>query len=126
MIVNVSYPLAALHEASKFIWENNTSVTNWPSKPKNVFDVMKNIQETIRRGALSNAKVILKEKQLKVELNDEWSGFIGTGGYYISFELVDSDDTEITIGAAILVDPSVSNPNPGFVTEFVDDIAENI
>jgi hypothetical protein len=126
MIVNVSYPLAALHEAAAFIWEKNTSVTKWPSEPQNVFDVMKSIQEMIRRGAMNNAKVIIKEKQLKVELPDEWHSFTGTGGYYISYELVDSDDEEITIGATILVDPAVSCPNPGYVTEFIDEIVEEV
>ncbi len=124
MIVNVSYPIAALHEASKFIWENNTVVTSWPSKPKDVFDVMKSIQEFVRRGALDNARIILKEKRLKVELDNEWTSYTGTGGYYVLYELDDSTDTEITIGATILVDPSVSNPSPGYVTEFIDDIAE--
>lgn len=126
MDVNVSYSLAALHEASSFIWENNTSVTQWPSKPKDVFDVMKNIQEFVRRGALENSKVILKEKRLKVDLDNEWSTYNGTGGYYVIYELDESTDTGITIGATILVDPSVSNPNRGYVTEFIDNIAETI
>jgi hypothetical protein len=127
MIVNVSYTNAALHEAARFIWENNQSVTKWPSAPTSVFDVMTNIQETIRRGALNNAKVILKEKQLKTELFDEWTGFIGTGGYYISYELEESgEDDEIRIGATILVDPAVSHPHPGYVVEFVDEIEENV
>lgn len=125
MIVNVSYPNAALHEAARFIWESNASVTRWPSNPTSVFDVMKDIREMIRRGALSNAKVILKEKQLKVDLPDEWTSFTGTGGYYISYELEDSNDKEITIGATILVDPAVSHPHPGYTTEFVDEI-ENL
>jgi len=125
MIVNVSYPSAALHEAAKFIWENNTSVKIWPSKPKDVFDVMRNIQDMIRRGALENAKVIIREKQLKVDLSEDWCSFNGTGGYYISYELDDSNDKEITIGATILVDPAVSSPYPGYTIEFIDEIVEN-
>lgn len=126
MIVNVSYPLAALHEAARFIWENNTSVKNWPSQPENIFDVMKDIQEMMRQGALSNAKVILKEKKLKVNFDNEWIGFTGTGGYYISYESINFDEEEINIGATILVDPAVSALHPGYVTEFVDNIVEEV
>jgi hypothetical protein len=126
MLVNISYSLAGLHEAARFIWENNPSVTKWPSNPESVFDVMKNIQEMMRKSAKQNADLIRKEKELKIELNEDWVSFTGTGGYYLSYELIDSTDEEINIGAIILVDPSVGSPNPGYVTEFVDTIGEEV
>jgi hypothetical protein len=126
MIVNLSYPLAALHEASKYIWENNPSVRKWPSKPESVFDVMSGIQEMMRRDAMKNAAVILKEKRLNTELNGEWTDYTGTGGYYFIYELISDDSDEITIGVTILVDPSVGNPEPGYVTEFIDELTEEV
>jgi hypothetical protein len=126
MLVNISYPLAGLHEASRYIWDNNPSVRNWPSKPESVFDVMEGIQEMMRRDAMKNASVILKEKRLNVELNNEWIDYTGTGGYYFIYELIDSTDEEITVGVTILVDPAVGTPEPGYVTEFVDEIEETV
>jgi hypothetical protein len=126
MLVNISYPLAGLHEASRYIWDNNPSVRNWPSKPESVFDVMEGIQEMMRRDAMKNASVILKEKRLNVELNNEWLDYTGTGGYYFIYELIDSTDEEITVGVTILVDPAVGTPEPGYVTEFVDEIEETV
>jgi hypothetical protein len=126
MLVNISYPLAGLHEASRYIWDNNPSVRNWPSKPESVFDVMEGIQEMMRRDAMKNASVILKEKRLNVELNNEWLDYTGTGGYYFIYELINSTDEEITVGVTILVDPAVGTPEPGYVTEFVDEIEETV
>ena len=126
MIINTSYSLPALHEAAKFIWENNLSVKSWHTKPEGIFDVMKDIQEMIRRGAADNAKVILKERQLKVELPGEWMTYCGTGGYYIVFELEEDTEEEITIGATILVDPAISVIETGFVTECIDEIEEEV
>lgn len=127
MIVNLSYPLAALHEASKYIWENNPSVTKWPSKPESVFDVMAGMQKMMRRDALKNAALILKEKRLNVKLDDEWLDYTGTGGYYFIYELIsDENSDEVIIGATILVDPAVGNPDAGYVTEFIDEIEETV
>jgi hypothetical protein len=127
MEVNLSYPLAALHEASKYIWEHNPSVRNWPSKPESVFDVMKGMQEMMRRDALKNAALILKERRLNVKLDGEWLDYTGTGGYYFIYELIsDEDSDEITIGASILIDPAVGSPDPGYVTEFIDELVENV
>jgi hypothetical protein len=127
MEVNLSYPLAALHEASKFVWENNPSVRNWPSRPESVFDVMKGMQKMMRKDALKNAALILKERRLNVKLDDEWLDYTGTGGYYFIYELIsDEDSDEIIIGATILVDAAVGNPDAGYVTEFIDDLVENI
>jgi hypothetical protein len=125
MIVNISYPLAQLHETARFIWENNPSVRNWPSKPESIFDVMHGIQDMMRRDAMRNAQIIKKERALKVSLDAEWVTYTGTGGYYFLYEL-QSDDTEedITIGATILVDLSVGHTESGYVTEFVDEIAD--
>jgi len=127
MIVNLSYTLAALHEASKYIWERNPSVRNWASKPESVFDVMAGIQEMMRRDAMKNASVILKERRLNVKLDNEWLDYTGTGGYYFIYELISDDDSdEIIIGATILVDPAVGSPDPGYVTEFVDELVEEV
>jgi hypothetical protein len=125
MIVNISYPLVQLHETARFIWENNPSVRNWPSKPESIFDVMHGIRDMMRRDAMRNAQIIKKEQKLKVNLDAEWVTYTGTGGYYFLYELR-SDDTEedITICATILVDLSVGHTESGYVTEFVDEIAD--
>lgn len=125
MLVNISYSLAGLHEAARFIWENNPSISKWPSSPKTVFDVMSNMQEMMRRDASKNAAVILEEKRLSVELNNEWIDYAGTGGYYFIYELISDDEPDmVIIGVTILVDPAIGSPNPGFVYEFVDEITE--
>ena len=41
MTLSISYSLAGLHEASRFIWEHNKSIPQWPDSPKSVFDVMR-------------------------------------------------------------------------------------
>jgi len=126
MSVNISYSLAGLHEASRFIWENNPSIQKWPSKPTSVFGVMDNILSMMRKSALRNADVIRKEKELKIELSEDWISFTGTGGYYLSYEFLNADDEEINIGVTILVDPAVGNPNPGFVTEELDETEKEV
>ena len=63
MIVKISYSRAQLHEAAKFIWENNTSVTLWPSNPTSVFDVMKGIKEMMYSTVRKNAAVIQKDRK---------------------------------------------------------------
>jgi hypothetical protein len=126
MKLTVSYSIAGLHEAAAYIWENNPSISKWPSKPKSPIDVVKHIHNMMTDYALKNAKVIMKEKKLKTELHDEWNTFTGTGGYYISFELHDATDEEISIGADILVDPAIGSMSKGFVTEFIDMIEEEV
>jgi len=126
MDINVSYPLAGLHEAAKYIWENNPSVRNWPSRPTSVFDVMHGMQEMMKETVSRNAAIIIKEKELNTELNNEWISFTGTGGYYFSFELIDSTDDEINVGVTILVDPAVSSPDRGYVTELIDETTEEV
>lgn len=121
MTVSISYSLGSLHEAAKFIWENNDSVPNWPSAPTSAFDVMTQIRDMMVRGALENAEFLRKEKNKTLSKDDSWKTFNGTGGYYVLYELLsDEDEEEIRIGIDILVDPSVSHPNPRYVTEAVD------
>jgi hypothetical protein len=124
MIVNISYPLAALHEASRFIWETNPYVLNWPTTPTSVFDVMSSIKSMMEKGAMDNARLIVKERFLKINLDNEWIDYTGTGGYYIIYSLRDENETTITIDADILVDPAVGNPDKGYITEYVDEIVE--
>ena len=127
MKINISYTLAALHEAAKFIWDNNDKVKLWPSQPKNAFDVMLDMKKMMIGGALTNARLILKERRLKTEFPNDWLSYTGTGGYYFLYELVsDENSNEITIGASILVDPAVSHPAAGYTTELIDDIVENV
>ena len=81
----------------------------------------------MRRDAMKNASVILKERRLNVKLDNEWLDYTGTGGYYFIYELISDDDSdEIIIGATILVDPAVGSPDPGYVTEFVDELVEEV
>ena len=117
MKVSISYSLASLHEASRFIWEHNESIPKWPDTPKSAFDVMNQIRDMMVKGALKNAEIVRKEKTLSVKIEDEWVTFTGTGGYYVIYDLIDDTDNVIQIGIDILVDPSISHPNPGYVTE---------
>lgn len=127
MIVSLSYPLAALHEASKYIWENNPNVRKWPSNPESIFDVMAGMHKMMRRDALKNAALILKERRLNVKLDNEWLDYTGTGGYYFIYELIsDEGSEEITIGATILVDAAVGNSDAGYVTEIIDELTEEV
>jgi len=126
MNIILSYKMAALHEAARFIWENNPSVLNWPSAPKSVFDVMADIRSMMTKGAISNAKVLLDEKATGAIIEHEWSSFNGTGGYYAVYELINQDENEINIGVDILVDPGVNHPNPGYVNEIVEVVDKDI
>lgn len=126
MEVNISYPLEQLHATAKYIWENNPSVGNWPSEPKSVFDVMSQMVGMMHRDAISNSKIIIKERHLKVKLDDEWVSYTGTGGYYFLYELENEDENSITIGVTILADLAVGNKNTGYVTEFIDNIEETV
>jgi len=126
MRVNLSYALAELHEASNYIWENNPSVKNWPSGPTSVFDVMNGMRDMMKRDALKNAALILKEKKLGVSCDNNWVSYSGTGGYYFLYDLIYESEEEVVIGATILVDAALRNPDKGYVTEEVDDIAETV
>lgn len=124
MTVSISYSLGALHEAARFIWENNDSVQNWPCAPTSAFDVMTQIRDMMIKGALENAEFLKKEKNKTLSADDDWKTFNGTGGYYVLYELLSDEDEEVCIGIDILVEPSVSHPNPRYVTEVVDNIEE--
>lgn len=127
MTISISYSLGALHEAARFIWENNKSAPNWPNKPESAFDVMNQIRDMMVRGAKENAEFLRKEKNKTLSLDDDWITFNGTGGYYVLYELLSNeDDEEVRIGIDILVDPSVSHPNPRYVTEVVDIAEETV
>jgi len=127
MTVSISYSLGALHEAARFIWENNESVLNWPCSPTSAFDVMTQIRDMMVKGALENAEFLKKEKNKTLSADDDWMTFNGTGGYYVLYELLsEEDDEEVRIGIDILVDPSVSHPNPRYVTEVVDNTEETV
>lgn len=120
MKVNLLYPRASLHEAALYIWNNNPSVSKWPSKPANVFEVADSIKETMIQGARRNADVLIREKELKILLHDEWQSYIGTGGFYLLYDLYGQDNEEISLGCQILVDPSLGHPNPGYTQEMID------
>lgn len=125
MTVRISYSLGALHEAAKFIWENNRSVPYWPSAPTSAFDVMTQIRNMMVKGALENAEFLRKEKNKTLSPDDDWMTFTGSGGYYVLYELLsEEDEEEIRIGIDVLVDPAVSHPNPRYVTEVVDNTDE--
>ena len=110
MKINLSYNVASLHEAARYIWDNNPSVEKWPAAPKSAIDVMKQIKDDMFRYAKYNAQLILKEKRLGTDLTNEWATFSGTGGYYLLFTLEEDTEELILIGVDILVDPAVGNP----------------
>lgn len=126
MDIKLSYSLTALQMAAQYIWEKNTSVTQWPCKPKSVIDVMDRITSMMRESALKNANVIVREKELSTDLASEWNTFTGTGGFYLLFELYDAGEDEISIGVDILIDPSVGHAEPAYVSELVDKIVEEV
>jgi hypothetical protein len=120
MDIKLLYSRASLHEAAMFIWENNPRVHNWPSEPKNVFDVTTHIRDFMIKCALNNAKTLLEEKKTSSMTEDGWTSFNGTGGYYLIFELIDHNKDEISIGVDILVNPGVNHPDSGYVTEVIE------
>lgn len=124
MKVSLHYKLSALHEAARFIWEKNQLVKQWYSQPQSVFDVQDQILEMMRRDAEKNARILVREKKEKINLEEEWISYSGTGGFYIIYELYDSSEEEISIGASILVDPTVGYSEPPFVTEELDTLAQ--
>ena len=120
MTTKIVYSLDALHNAAKFIWNNNKSVKVWPSRPESELDVVNEIRETMNETALKNANVIEQERRLGVKFDDQWCGYIGTGGYYLSFTHEDYGNSDINIHVDILVDMSVGSDNKGFVTKTLD------
>ena len=126
MKINILYSVAALHEAAAYIWDNNPRVPVWSPSPKSPIDIVKMIHGMMIKQALYNAKVIMKEKRLEMELPEEWGSFVGTGGFYIAFELQDVNEEEINIGVDILVDPAIASNIKGFVTEVIDMSEEEV
>lgn len=131
--VHISYSQSNLHSAARFIWENNSSITKWPTAPKSVFDIMNTIRELMRDACIKNAKIILREQKLKVELSDDWISYTGTGGFYcqIEFYTIAEDEenpgTEIIqLGVQILVDPAIGDDRQNYTTEVIDIAEENI
>ena len=121
MKINLSFNVASLHEAARYIWNNNPSVEKWPAAPKSAIDVMKQIKDDMFRYAKYNAQLILKERRLGTDLTNEWTTFSGTGGYYLIFNLEDDTEEHILIGVDILVDPAVGHPVSRYT---MDDITE--
>lgn len=122
MKINLSYNVASLHEAARYIWDNNPSVEKWSSAPKSAIDVMKQIKDDMFRYAKYNAQIILKEKRLGVNLSNEWKTFTGTGGYYLLFALEEDTEELILISIDILVDPAVGHPVPRYISEELTEI----
>ena len=117
---NILFCNESLHRAAEYIWNNNPVVTVWPSKPKSVKDVVRDIRETMITTALKNADVVKQERQLGVKFDEQWCGYIGTGGYYLSFSLEDYGNNDINIHIDILVDMSIGVENKNFATETLE------
>ena len=117
---NIIFCNESLQKAAEYIWNNNRSVKVWPSKPKSVQDVVKDIRETMITTALKNADVVKQERRLGVKFDDQWCGYIGTGGYYLSFSHDDYGNSDIVIHIDILVDMSVGVEDKDFATETIE------
>lgn len=108
------YAITSLHEAANFVWNNNRHVTNWPSSPRSVLDVMAQIKEHMLQIAKQNAII------LNCEANDidaePWIGHTSTGGYMMVFSVVDQTDDHVVLNVDILVDPGLCCESE-FVTE---------
>lgn len=107
MEFSISYCQTQVEEAAKFIWENNKSVKKWPSAPKDVFDIYDIIIDYMKRDSRKNFDVILQERKTGENLDDRWTRYSGTGGFFIIYDLIEESDTVIRIDADVLVDPCI-------------------
>lgn len=113
------YDMATVHAAAHFIWYNNTYVKSWAN---NLPDVVKYITEFINDSACA-ASYSLKNLIKENKDTDRWYYGLGTGGFYVTWTILDQTDEIVTIEAEILVDPSVSWPWPrGTVNKIVNTI----
>lgn len=119
MKIKLSYSISAVHETAKFIWENNSSVRNWPSQPKSAIDIIQIIVDHIESEAARNAEILVRERALNINLDNEWTLWTGTGGFYIRYELITSNN-EMIIDASLTVDPAISTPYQGHSFVSVD------
>jgi hypothetical protein len=119
MLIEIGYNLDSLQESARYIWENNPAVPRWPSPPADMFDLMKQMKEHVRRDVKKNLEVLKREKEGGVNLSDLWTNMTGTGGYTILYSLEDDTDERIYISVEFLVDPAVGK-NGTFVTETLD------
>ncbi len=120
MNVKIRYSNPSLHEAAKFIWENNPYVKSWPDEPTSVFDVMDHIKDTINDFVKRKIKRIKDEKLYGVSQDDNFT-YVGTGGYYLLIS-EEKDENDIIFNFEILVDPAVGNPRFYRKEEIVDKI----
>lgn len=121
MELTISYSQTQMQEAAKFIWEKNPSIKNWPSAPDSVFDVFNIIHRMAVRDARKNYELILKERKTGSMLDNEWITYSGTGGFYLTYELIVDEENEIQIGVEVSVNPSIGmRDNTEIITELLD------
>ena len=116
----VHYSIASLHEAARYIWDNNPHAPLWHNGNASEIDIVNDIREMFIRDVKKNYEVILREKRLSKSLESEFVHYSATGGYYILYNLWDEPtDDSIEIEVTILVDPSIGKPE-GYVAEVID------
>lgn len=126
MQIEIGYNLNSLQESAQYIWNHNPHVSRWPTPPSNVFELMQQIKNQVRRDVQRNVEILKREKDEGIDLTNEWIHMTGTGGYTIMYSLEDNTDDKIYIGVDFLVDPAVGNKNDSFVTEVLDFTNETV
>lgn len=115
MQITLNYSHSQLLKTAEYIWENNTSVHKWDRQPRSAVDIVRLILQEMRKTGTQNARSLMQNKGANV-----WSDYVGTGGYYLLFEMLEHTADSIMVGVTILVDLSVSNRNIGMVSEQID------
>lgn len=110
-----------MQEAAKFIWENNPSVKFWPTEPESMMDVYNTIHHMVIRDSKKNYQTVLRERETG-QSSDDWIGYSGTGGFYISYELIVDEKDAIEINVEITVDPclGIDFDKRVYIVEVVD------
>jgi hypothetical protein len=117
----ISYCQTQLQEAAKFIWQKNPHVKDWGQHPKSELDVYNIIYSTIVHTARKNYLLILEERKLGKELDNQWVTYTGSGGYYVTYELITDEPNKIEIGIEVLVDPVIGlRHNSITITELLE------
>ena len=116
----VNYSISSLHEAARYIWDNNPSAPSWHNGVSSEIDIVDDIRKMFIRDVKKNYEVILREKRLNKSLDNEFISYSGICGYYVLYSLaVEPTDDSIEFDVSILVDPSTGKPQ-GFVSEIID------
>jgi len=99
--MKISYDSTQLMKCAQYIFTHNSAALSWghPS----FLELGNEMLYQAKRHAKSNAKLLNKNVSEKQRQN-EWTDYISTGGYIISFSHEDEDEL---IHADFLIDPII-------------------